>query len=140
MVVATITGFMNAQRSQNEAFSTRGNTYMNSSNTGVKRYAAATVNLPAHMGGQNTNNRDDVSKISYNSFGSITNWLPRVISKVTFNEVSVVWGWYSRIASSVYRMITSNQRKIHNVNYREEIYFLGRLSNRYLQSCGYPLF
>ena len=38
----------------------------------------------------NANNRDDMSQISYNNFGNITNRLTKVLEKVADKEVSVV--------------------------------------------------
>ena len=42
-------------------------------NTGGNRQAADTANYPAHMGGHNVNNRDDMSQNSYDDFGEIIN-------------------------------------------------------------------
>ena len=71
MYEATITGFMNSQRAQNEAGSSSIIPNMNSSNTGANIQASVTVNRPAQMGGQNSNNRDDTSQILHGRFGEI---------------------------------------------------------------------
>ena len=64
VVTATITGFMNAQRAQNESGNISRSPQMNGRNMGENRQAAATANHPAQMGDHNENNRDDMSRIS----------------------------------------------------------------------------
>ena len=75
------------------------------------------------MGGQNTNNRYYMRQISYNYFGNITICFPKGLVNVTFNEASMEWDDYKGITSSFYIIISSNQRKIHDVNYGEENLF-----------------
>ena len=44
---------------------------MNGRNVGENRQSAATANCPDQMGGHNSNNRDDMSQLSYDHFGNI---------------------------------------------------------------------
>ena len=86
IVAETITCFMNARKSQNEAGSSRINTHMNGSNTGANRQDEYTENRPVQMEGYNANNKDNTSQISYNHFEKIINWLPKGLAKVTVNK------------------------------------------------------
>ena len=85
--------------------------------------AASTDNPPERMGDHNANNRYDMSQISYNHFGDIFNLIPEGIAKVTIKEVRLAWDDYKIISSLFFIIITSNRRKIHNVNYRKENIF-----------------
>ena len=73
VVASTITGFMNAHRSQNGLFSSSGNPQTNGSNVGVNRQVESTANQPVQIGGYFANNRYDMSQISYTNFGNIVN-------------------------------------------------------------------
>ena len=75
VVETTITGFWDTHRSQNEAGSSSGNPHINSIISGSNKQSAVTANRQAYMGGQNANNRDDMSQISYDHFGKIINML-----------------------------------------------------------------
>ena len=90
VVKSEIMGFMNAQQAQNEAFGRSGSPHINGGNTGGNRHFSEKKNLPKQIWGKNTNNRDDMSQISYYRFGSIINWLPKGLAKFTINEVNVV--------------------------------------------------
>ena len=73
VVAANITGFINEQHNQNEAVSSSRSPPMKGSNAGVNRHPVNTMNFPAQMGGQNANNKVDMSQISYDHFGNIIN-------------------------------------------------------------------
>ena len=125
VVAETITGFMNLQIAYNESGINVGNPLTNGNNDGANIKAAAIVNHQEQTGGQNSNNRDNTSKISYAHFGNNINRLPKGLENVTVKEVSMVWEKYNIITSSVYRIINSNQREIHNINYKEGNIFRG---------------
>ena len=89
VVAATITGFNNSQRFQNEYGSTSRCPQINFFNTGTNTQAVDTENCPSQMGDLSTNNSNDKSQISYNNFGKIINRFFKDLAKVTIKEVSV---------------------------------------------------
>ena len=91
IISETITGFMNAKKYRNEAVSSSESPHMNGNNATSYRQDTATSNHTAQKGGQNTNNRDDMSQLSYNHFGNINNCLHRSLAKVTTKEVNMAW-------------------------------------------------
>ena len=82
---------MNAHRSHNEYDSISGSPNINVINEGSNRQASATANRPEQIGGQNENNREDMSQTSYDNFGNIINWLTKGLAKVTTKELIMAW-------------------------------------------------
>ena len=73
VVAETKKGFMNANKSHNEARNISGSPHTNGSNTGSNRQDVDTANRPEQMGVQNANIRYDMRHILCDNFGNTIN-------------------------------------------------------------------